>query len=148
MIYLCEYSTHREILTLFRHRRFLTPLQQTTFENIVTKEEIAQNEQFLLLPQCFQFCFSKYTLIYRDFYICVHMFPKSSAAYLWYGKGLSSPIVHCNVRSQWFKLLSRYKINAFVWVEVVVANRNQSCTQWMLFSIFIKKRQRNIYLLK
>ena len=29
-------------------------LQQTTFENIVTKGEIAQNEQFLLLPQCFQ----------------------------------------------------------------------------------------------
>ena len=30
------------------------PLQQTTFENIVTKEEIARNEHFLLFPQCFQ----------------------------------------------------------------------------------------------
>ena len=29
--------------------------QQTTFENIVGKEEIARNEQFLLLPQCFLF---------------------------------------------------------------------------------------------
>ena len=36
------------------YRRFLKPLQQPTFENIVTKDEIAQNKQFLLLPQCFQ----------------------------------------------------------------------------------------------
>ena len=27
--------------------------QQTAFENIVKKEEIARNEQFLLFPQCF-----------------------------------------------------------------------------------------------
>ena len=27
--------------------------QQTPFENIVGKEEIAHNEQFLLFPQCF-----------------------------------------------------------------------------------------------
>ena len=27
--------------------------QQTAFENIVGKEEIAHNEQFLLFPQCF-----------------------------------------------------------------------------------------------
>ena len=31
----------------------LTYLQQTAFENIVRKEEIARNEQFLLFPQCF-----------------------------------------------------------------------------------------------
>ena len=30
------------------------PLQQTTFEKIVTKVDIAQNEQFILLLQCFQ----------------------------------------------------------------------------------------------
>ena len=29
--------------------------QQTAFENIVGKEEIAHNEQFLLFPQCFLF---------------------------------------------------------------------------------------------
>ena len=29
--------------------------QQTAFENIVGKEEIARNEQFLLFPQCFHF---------------------------------------------------------------------------------------------
>ena len=28
--------------------------QETAFENIVGKGEIAQNEQFLLFPQCFQ----------------------------------------------------------------------------------------------
>ena len=38
------------------YRRILTHLQQTTFDKIVTKGEIAQNKQFLLLPQCFQLC--------------------------------------------------------------------------------------------
>ena len=31
----------------------MTHQQQTGFENIVGKEEIARNEQFLLFPQCF-----------------------------------------------------------------------------------------------
>ena len=31
----------------------LTHQQQTAFENIVGKEEIARYEQFLLFPQCF-----------------------------------------------------------------------------------------------
>ena len=31
-------------------RCILTHLQKTTFENVVTKEEIAHNEQFLILP--------------------------------------------------------------------------------------------------
>ena len=31
----------------------LTHQQQTAFENIVGKGEIARNEQFLLFPQCF-----------------------------------------------------------------------------------------------
>ena len=31
----------------------LTHQQQTAFESIVEKEEIARNEQFLLFPQCF-----------------------------------------------------------------------------------------------
>ena len=31
-----------------------TNLQQTALENTVAKEEIAHNEQLLLLPQCFQ----------------------------------------------------------------------------------------------
>ena len=40
-------------LTLPTYRHFLTPLLQTTFENTVTKGEIAQNKHILLLPQCF-----------------------------------------------------------------------------------------------
>ena len=43
------------------------PLQQTAFfENIVTQEEIAQNEQFLLLPQYFPFLVIGYPLNYRN----------------------------------------------------------------------------------
>ena len=37
------------------------------FENIVTKEEVAQNEQFLLLPQCFPLLVKGYPFNYRDF---------------------------------------------------------------------------------
>ena len=42
--------------------------QQTAFENIVGKEEIAHNEQFLLFPQCFllnqKIVFSPFVNIY------------------------------------------------------------------------------------
>ena len=39
------------------YRRFLTSLQQMTFENIVTKGAIVHNEQFpLLSPMCSTFC--------------------------------------------------------------------------------------------
>ena len=48
-------------------RRTLMHLQQTTFENIVAKEEIAQNKQFLLMPQCFQLLLNYCTPIHRDF---------------------------------------------------------------------------------
>ena len=37
------------------------------FENIVTKEEIAQNEQFLLLPLCFTLVVIGYPFNYRNF---------------------------------------------------------------------------------
>ena len=63
---------------LFAH--ILTPLQQTTFEKIVTKEEIAHDEQFLPLPKCFQL----YLLIPHSFIEIYHilalMFSKLSAA--------------------------------------------------------------------
>ena len=44
-------------------RRISTYLQQTTFENIMAKGEIAHDEQFLHFPQCFQL----YTFNSRDF---------------------------------------------------------------------------------
>ena len=40
-------------LTLYSIDTNLTHQQQTAVENIVAKEEIARNEQFLLFPQCF-----------------------------------------------------------------------------------------------
>ena len=53
---------HRNILkpisiglaSQWKNLKILTPLQQTTLENIVTKREIAQNKQFLFLLKCFQ----------------------------------------------------------------------------------------------
>ena len=59
------------------------------FENIVTKEEIAQNEQFLLLPQCFPLLVIGYPFNYRDFPYFDKIWSKSSAAEMPYeGKGL------------------------------------------------------------
>ena len=60
------------------------PLLQTHFENIFTKVEIAYNEQFHHLPQCFQL----YSMIVLSsleiFHIVVQMFSKSSAADMLY----------------------------------------------------------------
>ena len=42
-----------DILTLYSIDTYMNTQQQTAFENIVGKEEIARNEQFLLFPQCF-----------------------------------------------------------------------------------------------
>ena len=58
------------------YKRFLTPLQQTTFE------------QFLLWPQCFQLYLTIKLSFMDIFQVFVTMFSKSSAAYLLYvGKG-------------------------------------------------------------
>ena len=58
------------------------------FENIVTKEEIAQNVQFLLLPQCFPLFVIGYPFNYGDFLFFDKIRSKSSAAELPYeGKG-------------------------------------------------------------
>ena len=63
-------------------------LRRRLFENIVTKEEIAQNEQFLLLPQCFQLLVIGYPFNYRDFPYFDKVCSKSSAADLLYvGEG-------------------------------------------------------------
>ena len=58
------------------------------FENIVTKEEIAQNEQFFLLSQCFPLLIIGYPFNYKDFPFFDKICSKSSAAELSYeGKG-------------------------------------------------------------
>ena len=47
-------KTINDLLTLYSiDTHFDTHQQQTAFENIVGKEEIARKEQFLLFPQCF-----------------------------------------------------------------------------------------------
>ena len=51
------------------------PLQQTTFENIVTKGDIAQSNQLLLLPDCFQLYSTIIHSLFRS-----GCFSKSSAA--------------------------------------------------------------------
>ena len=58
------------------------------FLETVTKEEIAQNEQFLLLTQCFQLLVIGYPFNYWDFLFFYKICSKSSAAELSYeGKG-------------------------------------------------------------
>ena len=55
----------------------------------MTKEEIAQNVQFLLLPQCFPLFVIGYLFDYGDFLFFDKIRSKSSAAELSYeGKGL------------------------------------------------------------
>ena len=55
-----------------------------SFLKTVTKEEIAQNEQFLLLPQCFPLLVIGYPFNYRDFPILDKICSKSFAAELSY----------------------------------------------------------------
>ena len=66
------------------------PLQQKTFENIVTNDEMAHNEQFHLLPQCFQLYSIMIFPHIEIFHSVVYMFSKSSASSLLIvcGKGL------------------------------------------------------------
>ena len=58
------------------------------FENIVTKEEIAQNEELLLLPQCWLLLVIGYPSNGRDFLVFDKICSMSSSAELSYeGKG-------------------------------------------------------------
>ena len=68
----------------------LTHLQETTFENIVTKWEIAQNEQFLLLKTMFSTSFSNYTFIYGGIpCFCLTFFKVVCCRCVVFGKGLT-----------------------------------------------------------
>ena len=64
-------SQNRKLLNLSLIRQFCRQL----FENIVTKEEIAQNVHFLLLPQCFPpFCHRLSIQLWRFSNILQNMF--------------------------------------------------------------------------
>ena len=64
-------------------------LQQTAFESIVVKGEIANYEQFLNLPQCFQLHLSNVISFTDIFYIFGYMFLNmfTAADLLYVGKG-------------------------------------------------------------
>ena len=77
--------THVTLINnLLSYRRFLTPLQQTTFENIVAKVEIAHKEQFNPLPQYFQLNLKIILSLIDSFHIFAYMLSKSYAADLLY----------------------------------------------------------------
>ena len=61
-----------------------TRLQHTTSENVEPKEGIAQNKQFLLLPQCFQLFFITNLSFMESFHVYVYSFSKSSADNMFY----------------------------------------------------------------
>ena len=59
------------------YRRYLTTMQQMTFENIMTKVEIAQNKQFSPFAKMFSTTFSYYTYIYRVYTVHLPKFFQS-----------------------------------------------------------------------
>ena len=75
-------ATHFDLFSTYR--RFMTPLRQTTFENIVGKGEISHKNQFHLLSQCFQLHLTTKLSFIEHFHISAYMISKSSAAYLLY----------------------------------------------------------------
>ena len=73
------------VLTLSPHLdTFWRLCSRRRFEKIVTKEEIAQNEPFLLMPQCFPLLIIGYPFNYSDFLLFDKIWSKSSAAELSY----------------------------------------------------------------
>ena len=79
-------SVYKSIFNPFPHMdAFWRFCSRRIFENIVTKEEIAQNEQFLLLTQCFPLLVIGYPFNYQDFLFFDKVCSKLSAAELLYG---------------------------------------------------------------
>ena len=93
----------------------LTHQQQTAFENIVGKEEIARNEQFLLFPQCFllnQIIVSPFVNIFDIIFLFGAKFekPKSDIS----GKGLSGQNVVENAGNHSVLLFLRNVFSIFL----------------------------------
>ena len=61
----------------------------------MTKGEIAQNKQFLLLPKCIQLFFSNHTFILKEF-SCLHLevFKFVCCRFVVCGKGLKKGMFH------------------------------------------------------
>ena len=82
------------------------PLKQTYFENIVTKDEIAQNKEFLLLSQCFQPFFSNCTFICRYFQCFVCVFKIVCCRFAVCGKGLKKALIVSSLIIKYFGKIS------------------------------------------
>ena len=82
-------ATNRKFLNPFPHiiDAFWFLCSRQLFENIVTKEEIAQNKQFLLLTKCFPLLVIGYPFNYRDF-LFFDMFEVVCCRIAVWGKGL------------------------------------------------------------
>ena len=71
-------NDHKHIIINTTYRRFLMPLQETTFENLEAKEEIAHN--FSFCHKCFQL-YSVIVLSFIESFLLFNlMFLKSSAS--------------------------------------------------------------------
>ena len=72
--------------------------QQTAFENIAGKGEIARNEQFLLFPQCFllnQITVSPFVQIFDIISLFAAELEEPRIGI--YGKGLTQSFSYCNL---------------------------------------------------
>ena len=70
-----ERASDKKIISHTHNAFFQMDLQQSTFENIVAKGEIADYDQFLLLVQCLRRLLNENTFIYRDVpYFCLDFF--------------------------------------------------------------------------
>ena len=81
-----KYNYYIQPFATYRH--FLTHLQQTAFENILPKEKIAHDKQFLLLPK--MKTFKLYSIIILSHIEVLHIFAEmfiklSVADLLWKG---------------------------------------------------------------
>ena len=113
--------------------------QQTTFENIVGKGEIAQNEQFLLFPQCFELNqITVYTFVHIFEIISVFAFKLEQPKIGLSGKGL----IHLTARKTFHQTIPNLKKGAF-------GKRRKCClTGFSLFSnLFSTIPQTNLNLL-
>ena len=71
LVFYFENIYGKEVLPFPTCRRILTHLQLTTFGNIVAKGKSAHDEEFLLIPQCFQLC-SIISYLLREIFIILN----------------------------------------------------------------------------
>ena len=121
------------------------PLKQTTFENFVTIEKIAHDEQFLLLPQCFPVLVIGDRFNYRDFSnFWQNMFKVVCCRFLVCGKGLriNLPVENAMMWLK-YKLTNKYfrtemiifyqewTQSSCMWVTWYFCRISQSAFMWM-----------------